>query len=86
MTDALIDAMRENMRATPVRLGVGPTGQAAIRREPVQIADLAEHPIDGDAADPAALRVVFEQGGFRSMIAVPLLGEERRARCARHPT
>jgi len=76
MSEALIEAMRDNMRATPVRLGVGPTGQAAIRREPVQIADLSAHPIDGDAAGPGALRVVFEQGGFRSMIAVPLLGEE----------
>ena len=47
MSEQLIDAMSDNMRTTPVRLGVGPTGQAALRREPVQIADLAQHPFDG---------------------------------------
>src|SRR5262249_10338688 len=73
MSKALIDAMREYMRATPVRLGIGPTGQAAVRREPVQITDLSEHPLYGDASVTGPLRVVFEQGGFRSMIAVPLL-------------
>jgi signal transduction histidine kinase len=62
----------EELRASPIRQGEGAMGQAAIAREPVQIADILD-----EAAYPGRLREVMLGAGFRAILAVPLLGEGR---------
>ena len=70
---AVEDDLLEVLRAHPLRLGEGAAGQAALQRAPVQVADvLAE-----GRYDVARVRVIFERRGDRSLLAVPLLFEER---------
>jgi signal transduction histidine kinase/DNA-binding response OmpR family regulator len=69
MEDELVEALR----ASPIHLGEGATGQAALRREPVQLPDI------GDEQAYSALRIrgVLLGLGYRSVLAVPLLSEQR---------
>jgi signal transduction histidine kinase len=61
------------LRAMPLRLGEGAAGRAAATRAPVQVADvLAE-----GSYDVARVRSVFERRGYRSLLAAPLLFEQR---------
>src|SRR5262249_59448638 len=60
-------------RATPLRLGQGATGRAAETRVSVQIADL----IQEQELASRGLRPVLSRLGYRSLLAVPLLLEER---------
>jgi signal transduction histidine kinase len=63
----------EALRAAPIRLGEGATGQAATVRAPVQVPDiLNERESTGTRARPMLARL-----GYRSILAVPLLREER---------
>jgi signal transduction histidine kinase len=63
----------EALQATPVRLGQGATGQAATVRAPVQVPDiLNEREYTGTPVRPVLARL-----GYRSVLAVPLLREER---------
>jgi signal transduction histidine kinase len=67
MTQEYIEAIRE----TRVRLGGDSlTSRAAMSRAPMQVADMLDEP-----ADP--LREVVVRAGFRSLLVVPLLREER---------
>ncbi|MGH7865757.1 MAG: GAF domain-containing protein, partial [Candidatus Binataceae bacterium] len=63
----------EAIRAAPIRLGEGATGRATTTRTPVQVADLLnEREIGGSRIRPIMARL-----GYRSLLAVPLLREER---------
>jgi signal transduction histidine kinase len=67
------DEIVEALKAAPVRPGQGATGQAATLRVPVQLPDiLKEQEFTG-----TRLRPMFARRGYRSVLAVPLLREER---------
>src|SRR5262245_1219213 len=60
-------------RVTPLRLGQGATGRAAVTSEPVEITDLLQEqelPIRG-------IRPMLSRLGYRSLLSVPLLLEKR---------
>jgi two-component system, NtrC family, sensor kinase len=69
MEEELVEALR----AAPISLGEGATGQAALRREPVQLPDIG----DAEAFSAIRIRAVLLQLGYRSVLAVPLLSEQR---------
>ncbi|HEY7453759.1 MAG TPA: response regulator [Thermoleophilaceae bacterium] len=60
------------LRAVPVRKGEGATGRAALAREPVQIPDIT-------AAEmyQSHVRDALLHAGYRALLAVPLLREDR---------
>src|SRR5207248_11147319 len=62
----------EELRASPIRPGEGAMGQAAVAREPVQIPDIREA-----AGYQGRLRELLLGAGFRAILAVPLLREDR---------
>jgi GAF domain-containing protein/anti-sigma regulatory factor (Ser/Thr protein kinase) len=63
----------EAIRAAPIRVGEGATGRATTTRAPVQVIDLLdEREIGGTRVRPIMARL-----GYRSLLAVPLLREER---------
>jgi signal transduction histidine kinase len=63
----------EALRAAPVRLGEGVTGQAATIRAPVQVPDILNQPEDtGTRVRPLLARL-----GYRSLLSVPLLREQQ---------
>ncbi len=70
-THGMDDQLVAALRASPVRLGEGAVGKAAVAREPVQFSD-----IDVDAYQPR-LRSLMAQSGFRAILVVPLLREGR---------
>jgi len=72
-SDRLDEELGEVIRAAPIRLGEGVAGKAVVTRAPVQVADV----LDDKTYDVARIRAVFEERGFRSMLAVPLLVEQR---------
>ncbi|MGQ4810193.1 hypothetical protein NKDENANG_03642 [Candidatus Entotheonellaceae bacterium PAL068K] len=61
----------EALRTSPIRLGEGALGRAAVTREPVQIPDVLSQ-----AFYPERLRSLLGRHGFRAILAVPLLREE----------
>src|SRR5215510_9259287 len=63
----------EALQATPVRLGQGATGRAATVRAPVQLPDI----LNEQEFTSARVRPIFAGLGYRSVLAVPLLREER---------
>ena len=65
------DELMEALRTSPIRLGEGALGQAAIAREPVQIPDIA-----GLDTYPERLRTLLAQHGFQAVLAIPILREE----------
>ena len=65
MEEELVEALR----AARIELGEGATGQAALRREPVQVPDMS----DERAFASIRLRPVLLRLGYRSVLAVPLL-------------
>ena len=67
------DDLLQVLRAHPLRLGEGAAGQAALLRAPVQVADVLAEGSYG----VTRVRVIFERRGYRSVLAVPLLFEER---------
>jgi signal transduction histidine kinase/HAMP domain-containing protein len=69
----LDEDLGEVLLTNPLRLGEGATGKAAVRRAPVQVADvLAE-----GTYDVTRVRTIFERRGYRSLLAVPLLFERQ---------
>jgi GAF domain-containing protein len=61
------------LRTAPLRLGEGAAGQAAATRAPVEVRDLWD-----DRQYPVArIRTIFQRFGYRSLLAVPLLFEQR---------
>jgi PAS domain S-box-containing protein len=63
----------ETLRAVPIRLGEGAVGRAGVSREPVQVADIEE---DWQLVAPQ-VRAIHAREGTRSLLAVPLVREER---------
>jgi signal transduction histidine kinase len=61
------------LQATPVRLGQGATGQAATTRAPVQVPNILEQ----RESTVTTVRPILAWLGYRSVLAVPLLREER---------
>src|SRR5262249_8751315 len=65
----LVDALR----ASPIQFGGGAVGQAAAGREPVQVTDV----LDERQYATARFRPMLGRLGYRSLLAVPLLREDR---------
>jgi signal transduction histidine kinase len=63
----------EALRSTPVRLGEGATGRTATMRTPVQVPNI----IEGREDTAARARPILTRLGYKSVLAVPLLREER---------
>jgi signal transduction histidine kinase len=63
----------EVIRAAPIHLGEGVAGKAAATRAPAQVADVLEEGM----YVVARIRAILQHRGLRSMLAVPLLLEER---------
>ena len=61
------------MRAAPIRLGEGAIGRAGVTREPVQVADIQA---EWQLVAPQ-VRAFLDQDGIRSLLAIPLIREER---------
>ncbi len=68
----LEEELLEVLRSTPIRLGEGAVGRAGVARQPVQIPDILE-----EGAYTGRLREVAERAGYRALLAVPLLREDR---------
>ncbi len=66
-------SLTERLRARSLQLGEGATGRAAVTREPVEIADL--HKMPNPYEGP--LRDILDQAGLRTVLALPLLREDR---------
>ncbi|MBI3456704.1 MAG: GAF domain-containing protein [Candidatus Rokubacteria bacterium] len=71
-TQKFEEELVEVLRTTPLHLGEGAVGRAAVLREPVQIPDLLE-----EGAYQERLRELLPRTGFRAALAVPLLREDR---------
>src|SRR5262249_19188278 len=69
MEEELVEAIR----AAPIRQGEGATGRATTTRAPVQVINLLEEQELG----ATRLRPIAARLGYRSVLAVPLLREER---------
>jgi signal transduction histidine kinase/CheY-like chemotaxis protein len=67
------DKLVEALRANPIKVGLGTVGQAAATGVSVQVADISAE----QAADETFGRQVLRQLGYRSILAVPLLREQR---------
>src|SRR5262249_10653564 len=63
----------EAVRAAPIRLGQGAMGRAGVLREPVLIADMEE---EREHVAPQVREQLIRQG-MRSLLAVPLIREDR---------
>jgi two-component system, NtrC family, sensor kinase len=67
------DELADAFRAEPIRLGEGATGRAAATRVPVQITDT----LDEREYTFVRIRSILARLGYRSVLAVPLLLEQR---------
>jgi signal transduction histidine kinase len=67
-TEDIAEALRRN----PIKKGEGVNGRAIALQQPVQIPDIA---VEG--AYDARLRSLIMQGGFRALLAVPLIREDQ---------
>jgi signal transduction histidine kinase len=63
----------EALRSSPIQLGSGAVGQAATTRAPVKVTDI----LDEHQYAATRLRPMLRQLGYRSLLAVPLLREDR---------
>jgi GAF domain-containing protein len=63
----------EALHSSPIQLGSGAVGQAATTRAPVEIADI----LDDRQYAATRFRPLLRQLGYRSLLAVPLLREDR---------
>ena len=70
--DRLPDELVEVLRATPIRKGEGALGRLAVTGEPVAIRDIAD-----ESNYQSRIREVLIRCGYRSVLAVPLLCEDR---------
>jgi signal transduction histidine kinase len=61
------------LRAAPVRLGEGAAGRAAATRAPVQVTDI----LDERQYGVTRFRTILARLGYRSLLSVPLLLEQR---------
>jgi signal transduction histidine kinase len=65
-------ATAEALRSAPIRLAEGAVGRAAVAGEPIQIADIA-----AEGTYSGRLLEAMVQAGYRAVLAVPLLREDR---------
>jgi signal transduction histidine kinase len=72
-THRLEDELVEALRREPLRLGEGATGQAAATRAPFQVTNL----LDEKEYTLTRVRSILAQLGYRSILAVPLIFEQR---------
>jgi len=72
-THQVEDELVEALRVEPIRLGEGATGRAAATRAPVQITDA----LDEKEYTVTRIRSILARLGYRSILAVPLLLEQR---------
>ena len=70
-TERLEEDIVRTLVATPIRKGEGATGQLAVVREPIQVADMR------DRAQTFQAREVLVRAGYRAALAVPLVREDR---------
>jgi signal transduction histidine kinase len=70
-------ALVQAMQTAPIPLGEGAVGHAGAIREPVQIPDLT----DSQAVVLSRARTLMAEAGYRSLLAVPLLLEQRIMGC-----
>jgi GAF domain-containing protein len=63
----------EALRATPLKLGEGALGSAAVTRAPVAVEDILAE----GASVASQVRHILARLGYRSLLAVPLLREDR---------
>jgi signal transduction histidine kinase len=61
------------LRAVPLQLGEGATGQAALRQVPVEVGDILED----QQYQFERVRSILIRLGYRSVLSIPLLHEER---------
>jgi signal transduction histidine kinase/putative methionine-R-sulfoxide reductase with GAF domain len=66
------DELVEALRATPMRKGEGAIGRMALTGEPVEIRDIAD-----EGSYQSRVRELLVRLGYRSLLAVPLLRENR---------
>ncbi|HLS56835.1 MAG TPA: GAF domain-containing protein [Zeimonas sp.] len=71
-TDRMPDELVDALRSTPMARGEGAIGRLATTGEPITIRDVA----DGDAYQ-SRVREILLSCGYRSLLAVPLLRNER---------
>ena len=71
-TDKLPDELVEALRATPIKKGEGALGRLALNLGPVHIRDIVE-----EGVYPSRIREILVRSGYRSVLAVPLLCEDR---------
>jgi signal transduction histidine kinase/HAMP domain-containing protein len=69
----LEDELVEALRREPLRLGEGATGQAVATRAPFQVTNL----LDEKEYSLTRVRAILARLGYRSILAVPLIFEER---------
>jgi GAF domain-containing protein len=67
------EELLEVLRATPIRLGEGVSGQAALQRAPVEVADI----FDDRQYQVTRIRSIFTRLDYRSALGIPLLLERR---------
>jgi GAF domain-containing protein/anti-sigma regulatory factor (Ser/Thr protein kinase) len=60
------------LRRAPLHVGEGAAGRAVATREPVQVADATD-----EGAYQSSVREILIRGGFRALLAVPLLRENQ---------
>jgi GAF domain-containing protein len=71
-TQNLPDDVVETLRTMPLRKGEGAVGRLAETREPTQVPDIAQ-----EGAYRSRLRETLLRAGYRALLAVPLLREDR---------
>ncbi|MBI5968703.1 MAG: GAF domain-containing protein [Deltaproteobacteria bacterium] len=73
VTHHMDEELIEAVQAAPIRLGEGAVGRGAASRAPVQVPDI----LDEREYSATRLRPILARLGYRSLLAVPLLREER---------
>jgi signal transduction histidine kinase len=73
VTHQMEEELFEAVRGTPIRLGEAAIGRAAVSRAPFQVSDI----VDDHDYGATHLRPILVSLGYRSLLAVPLLREER---------
>jgi signal transduction histidine kinase/HAMP domain-containing protein len=72
-THRIEEELVEALQVAPIQLGEGVVGQAAATRAPVQVTDI----LDERELGATRLRPMLGRLGYRSLLAVPLLREDR---------
>jgi len=72
-THGIEEELLEALQVEPIRLGESAMGHAAVTRRPVQVPDI----LDERGFVLARVRSILTQSGYRSLLTVPLLLEEK---------